>query len=136
MVVITAFVTNVWGLLAVLAGSGAAAGSVQALHRPLLLDTYRPDARVRVLSIHQGASIIGMIVAPVLVAIVTAAAGFTWRGVFLVMGVVSLAGAALSVRLRDPGFGRHDVRDHICRLQHREGRIASRYRIHPARTWR
>ena len=111
MTVVTAFVTNVWGLLGVLAASGAAAGSVQALHRPLLLDTYRPDTRVRVLSIHQGGSIVGMVVGPVLVAIVTAAAGFTWRGVFLVMGVVSLAVAAVSLRLRDPGFGGLDVAD-------------------------
>jgi len=109
LTLLTAFVTNVWGLLGVIVGNGVATGSVQAVHRPLLFDNYRPNARVRVLSTYRGASVVGSIAAPLLVVAVTAAAGFTWRAVFVVMGAVSLGAAAVSLRLRDPGFGQLDA---------------------------
>ena len=38
-----------------------------------------------------------------------AVAGFTWRGVFLVLGLTSLAASLAASRLRDPGFGRWDT---------------------------
>ena len=35
--------------------------------------------------------------------------GFTWRGVFIILGVISLLAAVFSVRLRDPGVGKWDT---------------------------
>jgi ABC-type branched-subunit amino acid transport system ATPase component len=105
-----------------------ATGSVQAVHRPLLFDSYRPDARVRVLSIYRGASVVGLIAAPLLVA-ATAAAGFTWRAVFVVLGVVSLGAAAASLRLRDPGFGRLDAAEVRAAVRREETGVADDARL-------
>jgi ABC-type branched-subunit amino acid transport system ATPase component len=44
-----------------------------------------------------------------MVALLSAAFGLTWRGVFLVSGVVALLAAVVSLRLRDPGYGRYDT---------------------------
>jgi ABC-type branched-subunit amino acid transport system ATPase component/MFS family permease len=106
---LTAFVGNVWGLLGALTTQGAATGSVRATHAPLLADTYPPDTRVRAFAAYNGFQAVGNVLAPLLVAILVTAAGLTWRGTFLVLGVVCTVAAAGALRLRDPGFGRWDV---------------------------
>ncbi|HEX9681656.1 MAG TPA: MFS transporter [Acidimicrobiales bacterium] len=105
----SAFVINVWGLLVVLVADGASTGSVEAVHRPLLVDSYPPEVRVRVLSVYRAAFAAGTVIAPLLVGLITVVAGFTWRGVFVVMGIMCIAAAIVAVRLRDPGFGRWDT---------------------------
>ncbi|MEX2558208.1 MAG: ATP-binding protein [Actinomycetota bacterium] len=105
----TGFVVSLWGLLVVMVADGLASGSVRAVHQPLLVDSYPPSFRVRALSFHRGANRTAQLIAPLLVGLVTAVLGFTWRGVFLAMGVFCLAAALFSVRLRDPGFGSWDV---------------------------
>ena len=109
MTLFTGFVTSVWGLLAALVADGATTGSVQAVHRPLLVDSYPPDVRVRALSFYRGGAALGTVLAPLLVGLLSAVLGFTWRGVFVVMGVTCLVAAVVAVRLRDPGFGRWDT---------------------------
>lgn len=109
MTIFTGFVGNIWGLLANLVADGASTGSVRAVHLPLLMDTYPPQSRVRVLSAYRTADAAGNILAPLLVSLLTALLGFTWRGVFMVMGSLSLFAAIFTVRLRDPGFGKWDV---------------------------
>ena len=104
----TAFVANVWGLMAVMLADGASTGSVRSLHQPLLMDSYPPDARVRVFSTYRAADMIGNILAPALVGGLTAILGFNWRGVFLIMGLASLVAVLTTIKLRDPGFGRWD----------------------------
>ena len=104
----TAFVTNVWGLMVVMLADGASTGSVRSLHQPLLMDSYPPNARVRVFSGYRTADMVGNILAPALVGGLTAILGFNWRGVFLVMGIASLVAALTTIRLRDPGFGHWD----------------------------
>ena len=104
----TAFVANVWGLMAVMLADGASTGSVRSLHQPLLMDSYPPSARVRVFSAYRTADMIGNILAPALVGGLTAILGFNWRGVFLVMGLASLVAVLTTIRLRDPGFGHWD----------------------------
>jgi ABC-type branched-subunit amino acid transport system ATPase component/MFS family permease len=105
----TGFIVGVAGLLAVLLLDGASTGSTTAVHQPLLMDTYPPRVRVRTLSFYQGFLFAGRILAPLLIAGLTGFAAFTWRGVFVVMGVVSLMGAFFAVKLRDPGFGHWDT---------------------------
>ena len=105
----TGFVTLIWGLLLVLVLDGFTTGSVEVLHRPLLMDSYPPQGRVRVLSAYQGFNAFGNVLAPLLVALLSTQLGFTWRGVFVVLGLISMVGAVLSLRLRDPGFGRWDT---------------------------
>jgi ABC-type branched-subunit amino acid transport system ATPase component/MFS family permease len=117
----TGLVTAMAGLAAVLVVDGLTTASTSALHTPVLLDTYPPPARVRVLSFYQGANSAGNIAAPLLVALLTSAFDLTWRGVFVVMGAMSLVAALAALRLRDPGFGRWDTEAVRDTVRMREG---------------
>jgi ABC-type branched-subunit amino acid transport system ATPase component/predicted MFS family arabinose efflux permease len=109
LTLLTGLVTSLWQLGLVMIADGASSGSVHAVHKPLLLDTYPAAARVRVLSAYQVAAICGSIAAPALVAVLTGPADLTWRGVFVVMGALCVVSALLATRLRDPGFGAQDT---------------------------
>ena len=82
-----------------------------ALHQPLLIDYYPPQARVRVLSPlprlrQRSATSSRRCSSPCSPGVL----GFTWRGVFLVFGVdLPRRHPADCFRLRDPGFGRWDT---------------------------
>ena len=102
------FVVLPVALAFVLLIDGATSGSVQAIHRPLLVDSYPPQARVRVLSLYRAADQLGQILPPLLIALLVGVWSFTWRGVFVVMGIVSALAVVASSRLRDPGVGRFD----------------------------
>ena len=119
----TGFTVSVWGLVLVLVADGLSTGSVVALHPPLLLDSYPPEARVRVLSGYQGMTSLGQVVSPLLVAFLAAVIGLTWRGVFASVGVLSLVVSLIAIRLRDPGFGRFDTQKirSTVREHHGEG---------------
>jgi ABC-type branched-subunit amino acid transport system ATPase component/sugar phosphate permease len=105
----TGFVTSLLGLAVVLVLDGLSSGSVAALHQPLLIDSYPPQARVRALSFYGAVGRLGNVVAPLGVALLAGLLGFTWRGVFLVFGLVCLAVLPLTLWLRDPGFGKYDT---------------------------
>ena len=105
----TGFVISLIGLLVILALNGLASGSVSALHAPLVMDSYHPSARVRAMSVYTAFGSLGNVVSPLLVALLAGALGFTWRGVFLALGLTSLTMALIAIRLRDPGFGKWDT---------------------------
>jgi ABC-type branched-subunit amino acid transport system ATPase component/sugar phosphate permease len=105
----TSFVTTLAGLTAVLLVDGATSGARGTMHMPLLADSYPTRARVRVLSWYSGLGALGNVIAPLAVAVLTAWAGLTWRGVFLFTGVFTLVVAVAALRLRDPGFGHFDT---------------------------
>ncbi len=105
----TGLVTSPWALLGVLVADGVTSGSVLAIHGPLISDTYPPSIRNRVLSAYSSFVWAGAVVAPLLVFVLTGPLDFTWRGTFVIMGLVCCAAALFSLRLRDPGFGRWDT---------------------------
>jgi ABC-type branched-subunit amino acid transport system ATPase component/MFS family permease len=105
----TGFVTSLLGLILILVLDGLTTGSVTALHTPLVMDSYPPEGRVRALSAYVSSSFLGNVGAPLIVAVLSSQAGLTWRGVFLVMGLMSIGFTLLCLRLRDPGFGRWDT---------------------------
>jgi ABC-type branched-subunit amino acid transport system ATPase component/sugar phosphate permease len=105
----TGFVTALASLVAVLALDGLTSGSVIALHSPLVVDSYPPEARVRALSSYNAFYAFGNVASPLLVGLLSGIVGLSWRGVFLCMGGVSIAIALFSIGLRDPGFGRWDT---------------------------
>ncbi|MCW2571612.1 MAG: transporter related, partial [Frankiales bacterium] len=107
--VYTGFITSLWGLAIVLVLDGLSSGSVAALHQPLLIDSYPPQARVRALSYYGAIGRFGNVLAPLGVALLAGALGFTWRGVFLVFGLACIAILPFTFWLRDPGFGRYDT---------------------------
>jgi len=106
---LSAFVINIWGLLLVLLADGASTGSVQAVHTPLLVDSYPPEGRVRALSFYHGAGAIGSVVSPLVVGLFAGLFGMTWRGVFFAMGIICVIASVMALRLKDPGFGKFDV---------------------------
>ncbi len=117
---LTGVVTSVIGLMFVLMADGATSASARTVHRPLLYDSYPPYVRVRADAGYRMADNIGNIVAPLLVGLLTTILGFTWRGVFIAMGVVSLICAVIASRLRDPGFGRWDTGEVRKAVRHEE----------------
>jgi len=106
----TGFATGTLILAAVLVLDGISTGSANTLTQPLLMDSYPPPARVRVFSYATAINNFGNVIAPLLVALLAAVLGFTWRGVFLIFGIVCLAVLPFTLRLRDPGFGKFDTK--------------------------
>jgi ABC-type branched-subunit amino acid transport system ATPase component/MFS family permease len=105
----TGFVTSLLALIAVLVLDGLSTGSVAALHTPLLVDSYPPQARVRVLSGYSAIRTLGQIGSPLLVSLLAGPLDLTWRGVFIGLGVISIASTLLALGLKDPGPGRFDT---------------------------
>jgi ABC-type branched-subunit amino acid transport system ATPase component/sugar phosphate permease len=105
----TGFVTSLLGLIGILVLDGITTGSITALHPPLISDSYQPEARVRALSFYYAIGTVGRAVSPLLVGLFAGLLGFTWRGVFLCMGFMSIGMCLLALGLRDPGFGKWDT---------------------------
>jgi ABC-type branched-subunit amino acid transport system ATPase component/MFS family permease len=105
----TGLVTSLLALMAVLVVDGFSTGSVVALHPPLLVDSFPPNARVRVLSGYQSIVVLGSVASPVFVALLAGPLNLTWRGVFLAMGLTSLLATLFTLGLRDRGPGRFDT---------------------------
>lgn len=104
----TGFATSAAYMLGILTLDGATSGSVSAVHQPLLMDVYPVQVRARVISVYQAFGGVASVTAPLLVALLSGPLELTWRGVFVVMGVVSVLVALSGLWLRDPGFGRWD----------------------------
>jgi ABC-type branched-subunit amino acid transport system ATPase component/MFS family permease len=105
----TGFVTSLLALIAVLVIDGVSTGSVAALHAPLLVDSYPPKARVRVLSGYSAIRTVGLIASPLVVSLLAGPFDLTWRGVFVGLGVISTVTTLLALGLKDPGPGRFDT---------------------------
>jgi len=105
----TGLVTSMLGLMLILVADGLSSGSVAALHAPLLMDSYHPTTRVRVVSAYTAMTRFGEVVAPLLVAVLAGPLDLTWRGVFIGLGIVSTLATLLSLGLRDPGYGKWDT---------------------------
>jgi ABC-type branched-subunit amino acid transport system ATPase component len=90
----------------------------------MLMDGNPPEARMRSLSLHRAAEVVGAIAGPALVALLAGVFGLSWRGVLVVSGGVFLVLSIFGLRLRDPGYGRFDT-DKIARLA-RDGTEAER----------
>jgi ABC-type branched-subunit amino acid transport system ATPase component/sugar phosphate permease len=105
----TGMVTSLLALIAVLVLDGASTGSVAALHSPLLVDSYPPKARVRVLSGYSALTQLGQIASLLIVGSLAGPLGFTWRGVFIGLGLISTTSTLFALGLRDPGPGRFDT---------------------------
>ena len=105
----TGLATGLLFLAVLKAVDGITNGMTVSLHQPLLMDYYPPNMRVRALSLYRSFDGLGNIIAPLLVALLAGMLGLTWRGVFLVFGVLCLLAIPYALRLRDPGFGHWDT---------------------------
>src|SRR5207237_8550015 len=79
--------------------------------RALVVDSYRARALVRARSAYSALGDVGLalVLSPLFVAGLSSIFSLTWRGIFVVLGLLSLLGALFALRLRDPGFGRFDT---------------------------
>jgi ABC-type branched-subunit amino acid transport system ATPase component/sugar phosphate permease len=125
MTLFTGFVTSLLGLIAILCLDGLTTGSVAALHAPLVVDSYHPSARVRALSLYNAMGTFGNVLAPGLVGLLASVAGFTWRGVFICLGLTSVVMTLFALRLRDPGFGKWDTQQLRACVHEAHGEDAS-----------
>ncbi|MGA8256801.1 MAG: MFS transporter [Nocardioides sp.] len=105
----TGLVTSMMGLMLILVADGLSTGSVAALHAPLLMDSYHPNTRVRVISVYTAINRAGEVISPLLVALLTGVFDLTWRGVFIALGVIATVSTLGALGLKDPGFGRWDT---------------------------
>lgn len=105
----TGLVTSLLGLILILVADGLSTGSVAALHPPVLMDSYHPKARVRVMSWYYAFFRFGEVASPLLVAVFAGMMGLSWRGVFIALGIVSTLLTVAALGLRDPGVGRWDT---------------------------
>ena len=87
---------------------GVLDGAVASVQRPLLIDSFAPTGRVRVLAIYRIATQAAGVLGPFLVALLTKAFDLTWRGVFIAIAGLMVPTALYASRLRDPGFGTFD----------------------------
>lgn len=119
----TGFVTSTAALAFILLLDGLSSGSALALHFPLLMDSYPPRARVRAASVYSAIGYVGVpfVVSALLVAGLTGPLNLTWRGVFVVLGVLAIIMASISLRLRDPGFGGYDTQRIRATVQEAHG---------------
>ncbi|HET9732347.1 MAG TPA: MFS transporter [Acidimicrobiales bacterium] len=99
--------------------AGTGASVIYAAHRPMLMDMYPPRVRLRALSFHRGAAVVGAIGGLLLVTVLSGAAGLTWRGTLLVTGIIFTCVSLIGVRLKDSRFGRFDS-DRLAALMHDE----------------
>jgi len=107
--VLCAFTSSFWPLFLAVAISSPTAGAVWACHRPMVMDGYIPQVRVRAMCLHQAGIVAGAVLGPVLVGALSGWAGLSWRGVILVVGLTTVIVALLAIWLRDPAPGRHDT---------------------------
>jgi ABC-type branched-subunit amino acid transport system ATPase component len=61
------------------------------------------------LSVYQSFVVLGQVVSPLFVALLSGPLDLTWRGVFVIMGATSLAATLYAVALRDPRPGQFDT---------------------------
>lgn len=109
---------------------GVLDGAVASVQRPLLLDSFAPTGRVRVLAIYRVATQAAGVLGPFLVALLTKAFDLTWRGVFIAIAGLMVPTALYATRLRDPGFGTFDeavLRDRARARLDAQGTNASRH---------
>ncbi len=99
----TSVMLGIWLVL-----SGIGNGTSQSLHRPLVIDSYPPTGRVRMLTLYRMFDQTGFVIAPLLIAALTLWVDLSWRGVFVVICVLTVPAALYAIRLKDPGFGAYD----------------------------
>jgi ABC-type branched-subunit amino acid transport system ATPase component len=98
-----AAVLAVWLVL-----GGMGNGVSLALHRPMVIDSYPPAGRVRMLAVYRSLDQVGNIAAPLMLAALTTFADLTWRGILMIIGALTIPAAIYALFLKDPGFGAYD----------------------------
>jgi ABC-type branched-subunit amino acid transport system ATPase component len=110
-----AFATGAWGFNLALGAVGVGLGVAQAVQRPMLMDAYPPNVRMRVFSVYAGTLAVAGIAAVGLIWLLTDVLSLTWRVVFLATGSIAILGALVAIRLRNPQPGRWDATP-VCNL--------------------
>jgi ABC-type branched-subunit amino acid transport system ATPase component len=92
--------------------TSSAAGTVSG---SLSMDLYPPKVRVRVFAFLFAGDHLAALIVPAFVLLLVSGFDMTWRGVYLVTGIVTALFTLFALGLRDPGYGVKD-RDHLRTL--------------------
>ncbi|OHV34075.1 hypothetical protein CC117_22410 [Parafrankia colletiae] len=105
---LTSVVANTFQLVLARIGAGFGQAAVLPVHNSLLADGYPLHARTAVLTLHNLAGPVGLVIAPVTAGGVAALAGGSagWRWAFVLFAGVLLLFAAIAAMLREPPRGR------------------------------
>src|SRR5207249_470000 len=71
----TGLVTSLLGLIGILVLDGLTTGTVTALHQPLVVDSYHPEARVRAVATYNAIGTFGQVLSPLLVGLLASLVG-------------------------------------------------------------
>ncbi len=93
----------IWVLVAVRCGSAIGNAVIFPTHNSLLSDSYRPEVRPRIFSIHRAANAVGVALGTILGAGLAQIGG--WRTPFFVFAVPTFLLVVYGLRLTDPGRG-------------------------------
>jgi len=118
--VLASLITWAPGMSFAIGSSGTGAAVVHAAHRPMLMDAYPAGRRLRVLSYHGMAGVLGLLGSAVVVTAASSALGLSWRGMLAGFGILFTFASLIGLRLRDPGRGKFDS-DRIAALMHDDG---------------
>ncbi|MER6529599.1 MFS transporter [Streptomyces sp. NPDC001508] len=108
--ILAGFAPSVVWLAAFVAVDTVTSGVQTTVEMPLLLDCYPPRMRVRVIAALRSVVYGGAMLTPAMIAVLAGPLNLTWRGIYLVLGGVTVLLVLIAVRLRDPGYGRWDAR--------------------------
>jgi ABC-type branched-subunit amino acid transport system ATPase component len=106
----SAFITQPVILALDLGALGASLGSVYALQRPMLIDAYPPQVRVRAMSVLAASTALGAFLAFLTFALCERILDLTWRGSFVVFGAIIIVVSLVAGRALRPALpGRFDT---------------------------
>jgi ABC-type branched-subunit amino acid transport system ATPase component/MFS family permease len=106
--IVLAYTTPAW-LVWLAGGVTVVSAPVWAFHRPLLMDYYPSNARVRMFSLHQAGAALGFAGGSLAVIALGKWAHLTWRGDFVALGVFFLILCLVASRIKEPPMGTFDT---------------------------
>jgi MFS transporter len=105
----TALVTTPVMLLFVTIADTVTTSAGGTVEGSLLIDSYPPRVRVRIMSVLTTAGTVAGLCAQGLVTLLVGPLDLNWRGVFLVIAALTPLLVLVAVKLRDPGYGKYDT---------------------------
>jgi ABC-type branched-subunit amino acid transport system ATPase component/MFS family permease len=106
---LASFATVEWGLVIAVLVAGLALGARFSAGVSLLMDSYPPELRVRVITLYVLGIAAGSVLGGVVIAVGVDSWSLTWRGVLMILAGIASLTACASLVVRDRGVGRYDL---------------------------
>jgi ABC-type branched-subunit amino acid transport system ATPase component/MFS family permease len=106
---LASFATIEWGMVIAVLVAGLAIGVRFSAGVSLLMDSYPPEVRVRVITLYVFGIAVGTALGGLIIAVGIDSWSLTWRGVLMILAGVASITALASLFVRDRGVGRYDL---------------------------